>query len=160
MLVIDGIKILIDDEDHVALAGLVPADAVWALDRDGYPFIAFRCPIWHTNISIKLHRWVMDAPSGIIVDHINGDRHDLRKSNLRFATVAQNTWNSRPKKTKTRSSKYKGVCKNASNKWQAGIKVNGKSKYLGQFVTEEQAAQAYDKAAKEAWGEFAYINLK
>jgi len=93
-----------------------------------------------------------------LVDHANGNGLDNRRSNLRPATIAQNSQNRRP--PVGGSSKFKGVCWNrVSQKWQAGIKINGKSHYLGLFAAEIDAANAYDEAALEAYGEYAYLNF-
>jgi hypothetical protein len=152
--------VLFDKEDLSVLVGLVPAGADWLLDRDGYLCISFRCPVWRRQLNICVHRWIMNGPEGLIVDHVNRDRLDNRRSNLRLVTVAQNTQNSGPKKTKGRTSSFKGVCLDKqSGKWQAQIKVKGISKYLGQFYDEADAAKAYDVAAKQVYGEFAYQNF-
>lgn len=89
------------------------------------------------------------------------DHHDLDPlnnllSNLRKATRSQNKANMN---TLQGTSKYKGVCfGKRRNKWRATITVNYKSIYLGQFPTQEQAAQVYNKAALQHFGEFARIN--
>ena len=83
------------------------------------------------------------------LDHINRDRSDNRIENLRPCTHSQNLGNSR-----ARVHKYKGVtfCK-TTQKWRA--QLNG---HLGRFDTIEEAALAYNKAAKEHYGEFAKLN--
>jgi hypothetical protein len=95
----------------------------------------------------------------VFVDHINGNGLDNRKSNLRICTHQQNCENSR--KRKKSFSKYKGVywSKNAK-KWVAQITIDGKSKHLGYFELEEDAAAAYDKAAVKYFGEFACLNFR
>lgn len=88
------------------------------------------------------------------MDHINLDKRDNRIANLRLATPAQNNFN-HPAKSGC-SSRLKGVCWNKdSKKWQAGIKVAGKSYYLGLYDTEESAHAAYIAKAQELFGEFA-----
>jgi hypothetical protein len=106
---------------------------------------------------IYLHRYLMNAKTGEYVDHINGDRLDNRKSNLRICTNAQNAWN-QPKKRQG-SSKYKGVSFwKRDNNWTAQITHNYKPYKIGYFDTEEDAAAAYNAKALELYGEFANIN--
>jgi hypothetical protein len=103
---------------------------------------------------IHLHRFIMQAPPGTYVDHINGDTLDNRKANLRLCTNAENVRNAK-KKSGVHSSAYKGVCTNKHGKWVAQITVNYKNHYLGTFETEEQAHSAYCEAATKHFGEFA-----
>jgi len=92
------------------------------------------------------------------IDHINNVRDDNRIENLREATHAQNTRNKSSRKGS--SSKYLGVSRhNASNKWQAAIKVDGETYYLGLFTIEENAARAYDRAALKYHGIYANLNF-
>jgi hypothetical protein len=97
--------------------------------------------------SIRMHRLIMDFPEKLCIDHINGNKHDNRKNNLRITTKQGNAQN-KINKIKGTSSKYFGVCKDG-NKWLADIKMNKKHYYLGRFDTEEEAALAYNKKAEE-----------
>lgn len=93
---------------------------------------------------VLLHRMLCDAPKGMVVDHINRNSMDNRRSNnLRVITDAQNKQNTQRRRNSC--SQYRGVTKQ-SGKWIARIKVNGKRMYLGSFHCELQAA----KAAKDA----------
>lgn len=103
---------------------------------------------------IYMHRLVMGSPSSQ-VDHINRDRLDNRKANLRVCSDLQNKWNL-PKQKRNKSG-YKGVTRH-SNLWRATIVVNGKQKSLGYHKEKLDAARAYDKAALEYFGEYAAIN--
>jgi hypothetical protein len=96
-----------------------------------------------------------------IVDHINGNGLDNRKENLRVVTVVENARNSRGK-VRSRKSQYKGVsfCIGRKSPWRATIEAGGHGqKHLGYFSTEEEAARAYDQAAAEVFGEFAFLNF-
>lgn len=87
------------------------------------------------------------------IDHINGIRSDNRIINLREATLSQNAMNRI--KAANNTSGYKGVSfHKQSGKWQASIKINGKQKYLGLFLSQKQAHNAYVNAAKVIFGEF------
>jgi hypothetical protein len=108
--------------------------------------------------SIRLHRFLMDAPEGTQVDHINGDGLDNRRCNLRFATQAQNQANQRS--ARGSSSMFKGVgWFKQTKRWVARIKKDKKEYHLGYFDDEIKAAEAYDIKAKELFGEFAKLNL-
>jgi hypothetical protein len=106
-----------------------------------------------------LHRVITGATKGMDVDHINGDRLDNRRSNLRVCSRSENMKNAR--KRSRCSSKYKGVTWVKSKKrWRAQITMvecKG-SKHIGYFKSEIDAARAYNEAAKEYFGEFAKIN--
>lgn len=94
-----------------------------------------------------------------MVDHINGDSLDNRRSNLRVATATQNQGNRRKQRGKATSS-YKGVSfVKARGKWLACIGRRGVVKNLGRYSTEEAAARAYDVAALEYFGEYAHLNF-
>jgi len=101
-----------------------------------------------------MHRVILDAPKGQIVDHINGKCLDNRRSNLRIVTASQNSIN---KKISTKNtSGFKGVSfHKGDKKWRACIKVNGVSKFLGSFNDKLDAASAYAEAAKVLHGEYA-----
>lgn len=106
-----------------------------------------------------MHRLIMGAADGVQVDHINHDKLDNRRSNLRVVTRAQNAANQRKCKTKTTSSKYKGVCLHSSGRWRAHIQANKTYTFLGYYPDEESAARAYDARALELWGEYAHLNF-
>jgi predicted Zn-ribbon and HTH transcriptional regulator len=93
------------------------------------------------------------------VDHVDGNGLNNRRSNLRPATKSQNGANARKNPGKT--SRYKGVFWDRERSaWQAKIMVNRKALSLGRFASEEDAALAYDLAAREAFGEFALTNFQ
>lgn len=108
--------------------------------------------------TIFLHHFVTSTGYKYVVDHINGNRLDNRKENLRIVTQQQNCFNRPPNKNKS-SSKYKGVYwSKQKNLWLALIKINGKSRHLGYFNTEINAAIAYNENAKVLFGKYAWLN--
>lgn len=108
--------------------------------------------------AVSLHRFLTNAASGEVVDHADGDGLNNRRSNLRITTHAANMRNTR-KRTGT-SSRYKGVSWDGSrSKWQAYLSVDGRRIVLGRFDREEDAARAYDVAAKQYHKDFAKLNF-
>lgn len=106
---------------------------------------------------VAMHNVIMKPSEGFVVDHINGNGLDNRRSNLRIATRQQNTFNS---VHKGGTSKYKGVALDKeSGLWRAYIAKDGKRTWLGRFPDELSAAIAYDKAAKDMFGEYAKLNI-
>jgi hypothetical protein len=94
---------------------------------------------------------------GTIVDHINRNPFDCRKSNLRFVTSKQNAQNTTSRK---KTSRFLGVSYHSCRKkFRAIIKQNGKSYHLGYFENEIEAALLYNQKAKELFGEYASINI-
>jgi hypothetical protein len=91
------------------------------------------------------------------IDHINGNGFDCRRRNLRLATQRQNTRNKSSARSST--SRFLGVSKCKGGSWVAQIRANGKNTHLGYFDREENAAQAYNFAALEYFGEFARYNV-
>lgn len=107
----------------------------------------------------KLHRVVLQVSDPmVVVDHINGDGLDNRRTNIRLCTHALNARNQKPRRGK--KSRYKGVTKSASkiNPWAAQITASGTHYFLGLHATEEAAAMAYDLAAVRLHGPFAKTN--
>lgn len=108
--------------------------------------------------TFKMHRVILGAPAGVLVDHRNSDTLDNRRSNLRLATQAQNAQNMRPQSRSTHG--LKGVhFDKITGRWRAQIKADGIRYHLGRFDSQEDAARAYDQAALEHWGEFAWLNF-
>lgn len=132
-------------------------------------YVVCTCNYWRAVRTIKklngkqimqfMHRFIMNFPKGLLIDHKNHNTLDNRKSNLRICTCAENNMNKLPFKRKT-TSKYKGVYwDRGRKKWRAHIRPNNKHLNLGRFINEISAAFAYDKAAKKYYGEFAYLNF-
>lgn len=106
-----------------------------------------------------LHRFIMGAAPGEIVDHADGNGRNNTTANLRIATPTQSVGNTcKPRGAK--SSRFKGVYwKNSKQRWIARMEVDGRDRQIGQFVLETDAAHAYDEAARQRWGAFACVNF-
>lgn len=106
---------------------------------------------------LLMHRVILNAPAHLQVDHINGCKTDNRRENLRLATSRQNRMNQRPRCDN--KSGFKGVLWIPRIKrWRAQIRAKNANLSLGHFKTPEEAARAYNDAAREYFGEFAYLN--
>jgi HNH endonuclease len=110
-----------------------------------------------------LHRLIMGVTnSKIQIDHINGDGLDNRRCNLRLCNNSQNHQNRRKRRGSV--SKYKGVTFRLRGKrpdrkrWEANICLAGRTRFLGSFSTEREAAIAYNNAAIVAFGKFSLLN--
>lgn len=120
----------------------------WRMDHGG-------SPITHATVSF-MSRLIMSAPMGMVVDHINHDKLDNRRCNLRICTTAQNNMNTSGRDAK---SGIRGVYRsNGRSSWWAGIKVRGRAIYLGSFSTIEQARSTRRIAELRYFGEFAPLD--
>jgi len=107
-----------------------------------------------TGKRIRMHRVILNAPDGILVDHKDHDGLDNRRNNIRLCTNSQNQANKYGKRKE-----FKGVYKEW-NHFRARIKFNNKNIHIGNFKTNIEAAKAYDNKAKELFGEFALLNFR
>lgn len=107
--------------------------------------------------ALWMHRVILNTPRGLFTDHIDGNRLNNIRENLRVCTARQNRSNMKKHSGK---SKFKGVSfHKKANKFRSVICVNYKQHHLGFFVNEVDAALAYDKAAREHFGDFAHPNF-
>jgi hypothetical protein len=107
--------------------------------------------------TFRMHRVILNLPDGFYVDHINHNKLDNRKCNLRIATDTQNLGNM--KTPRHNSTGFKGVSFDKSrNKYEVYITKKDKKIHLGRYNTKKEAAQAYNKAAQEYFGEYAKLN--
>jgi len=124
----------------------------WSINNTGYA----RTCINRKNI--LMHRMIMNSAPGDEVDHINGNRTDNRRNNLRHVSRPQNSWNYH--KRQIGPSGFRGVCYQANcKKWKAQIRHNIKNYHIGLFDTPKEAAIAYDKEARRLRGAFARLNF-
>ena len=105
----------------------------------------------------RLHRELLKAPYGKEVDHINGNKLDNRKENLRIVSRFENSLNQVCHRKAEEGHCFLGV-KRGKNSWIAQIKNKGKAVHLGTFTTKEEAALAYNEAAIMFRGSFARLN--
>lgn len=148
---INGAVAIVDDDDFVRLSAFR-----WRADRGGYAVRMAHLGIDRKGRLVAMHRVVAAAAPGDIVDHINGNRLDNRRSNLRLSTHAGNSQNRRA----TGASGFKGVTLHRqTGKWQAAIKPGGRNIHLGLFTDPVIAARSYDRAATEHYGDSARLNF-
>lgn len=108
---------------------------------------------------ILMHRYILSAPKGVFVDHIDCDGLNNRRSNLRLCTRAENNHNARTR-LHNKSAPFKGVCFISSRgNFLASIRVCRRLINLGRFSSAEEAALVYDAAASRYFGEFARLNF-
>lgn len=137
---------IVDDEDYDKVS-----QYNWLLHEKGYAVAN------HKGKKLRMHRVIMGATDpDDLVDHRDRDKLNNRKLNLRMTDRSGNACNRHP--NHARDNAFKGVYPNAG-KFEARIKIHGKPKYLGRFKTAEEAAVAYNNAAKELHGDMAFLNV-
>lgn len=137
-----GNKFTIDIEDWVKCK-----DYCWLINDYGYVTTGI------DGKFIQLHRFIMNPPKGMLIDHINGDPTDNRKSNLRIVTQQQNSMNHTMSNRNT--SGHTGVYwEKGWNKWTASISYKKEYIYLGHFNNLEDAIKARQEAEKKYFGEY------
>jgi hypothetical protein len=148
-----GMVALVDDRDFEWLN-----QRKWNAKKINKVFYArYRIRDGKIQKDVYMHRLIVGAPSGVEVDHANGNGLDNRRFNLRLATHAQNQQNKGPNNRNT--SGYKGVSwDKEKRRWTAHTTASGKSKCLGRFTRKEDAAHAYNEAVQKLHGPFAWLN--
>ena len=156
-----GLFVQVDDEDYDFLM-----QWRWHSDKQPTGYYASRTrqknEVYPT-MDIRMHRVIMGITDHkTMIDHIDHNTQNNQRNNLRVATGKQNCQNRRPIKNST--SKFLGVRSVSDRplrkKWRAQISPDKVCIHLGYFLLEEDAARAYDKKAKELYGEFANLNFK
>jgi hypothetical protein len=145
---------IVDDEDFEELN-----KHRWSINGMGYACRGVN--LGHGKVKpLFMHREIAGTPKGMNTDHINGDKLNNQKSNLRICTSSQNHLNRDKQSTNTTG--YKGVSIRKIYKYKrfrAHITVNYRQYDIGFYHTAIEAARAYDAKAKEHFGEFARLNF-
>ena len=142
-----GSVVLVDDSDIDMLSHWS-----WYLTPSGYVTATHR----GSRVRVRMNRLLVLPDRTQEVDHINGDLLDNRRRNLRVCTHRQNIQNTHVVRGLSR---FKGVHQRSSGRWRAMITVEGRRVHLGNFSREAAAAAAYDRAAIEYFGTFAWTNF-
>lgn len=108
--------------------------------------------------NITMHRFLMSPGQGVSVDHRDGNGLNNTRQNLRVASHTQNMRNR--KRSSRNKSGFKGVWQSRPGRWRTEIKKGGKRVFSACFNDPIAAARAYDKAAREHFGEFARCNFE
>lgn len=142
---------IVDDRDAWV------ADLGWMakpIKRQSGGFYAYRM---RGRTSLYMHRLILDAPAGLLVDHVNGDGLDNRRCNIRLATASQNLMN----RKSTSATGFRGVepTYRTAKPWRACLYEGKRRVHLGTFRTVIEAAAAYDRAASAKYGSFAMLNF-
>ena len=145
----EGRVVLIDDADLPQVS-----QHRWHLGSNGYARTYVRRP-GGTSSTLDLHLLLRDEHGGGYKDHVNGDRLDNRRANLRPCSAAENARNR--KRHSNNKSGYKGVCLQ-NGKWRATIHLGRKQIHLGLYRHPLLAALAYNAAATALYGPFAQVN--
>lgn len=142
-----GSEVLADAKD---LALLEPYS--WCISKTGYAVAHISGKV------IKMHHLIMHPESGMVVDHINRNKLDNRRCNLRICTHAENLRNIGAKKTS--ESGMVGIGKTASGRYRVRINPNGKEICIGIYDTVDEAIEARNHAEDMYYGEFAGHSLR
>jgi hypothetical protein len=150
-----GKNTIVDDSDYDFLS-----QWKWFAQYSRGKFYACRGETvgYNTRVTVQMHRMILYVPPGMVTDHIDGDSLNNQRSNLRICTLNNNNQNA--KKRKDNQSGFKGVHWHSPvGKWVARIQIDGKRVNVGFFAQADEAARAYDQAARILHGEFANVNF-
>lgn len=149
-----GKSAIVDDADYEDIASYR-----WVVNYYGYAVRSAHKDAGYGATKL-MHRHVMNPTKDQLIDHINGNRLDNRRSNLRIATYSENQRNRGKQNNNT--SGFKGVVllkdHSRRKKWAAQIKANGKQIRIGYYHTPEEASQEYIEASNKHYGEFSHAS--
>ena len=136
--------ILVDEDDFEFIKSFS-----WFADKKG------RSQMNYDYNTVKMHHLIMGFPIGDMeIDHIDCNKSNNCKNNLRIVTKSQNAWNK--KISRNNVSGYKCIhFHTPSNRWRVIIGKNNKKHYIGQYTDIEDARIAYLNAVSELHGKFA-----
>lgn len=146
-----GLFAIVDDEDYEKVIALGKWQAQINISVNSYYAIH---SVWNGNI--RMHRFIMNTPSNMVCDHINGNTLDNRKSNLRNCTQAENKRNTPT--SKNNKLNEKGIYKTNTGSFEVRIRRNWKTVYRKSFKNLEDAIKARDEQYLLFDGEF--VNTK
>lgn len=153
----DGRPFQVDDADEARVAAYR-----WYAGGSRHRYAARSAYSQGQKTTLYLHRWLLEAGPGEQVDHIDGNTLDNRRANLRLCTRKENSRN-HPGRPNQRRSRYKGVEYRTDGvrrrPWYAGARVDGRIVCFGFYLTEEEAALAYNAGVSRLYGEFAWLNV-
>ena len=146
-----GYSTLVDDDDFEELNKYK-----WHLDSNRNGHIGYASRRIGNNTSVPIHRVVMKAKKGQIIDHINRNPLDNRKENLRFCTTQENARNSQRQRNK-KSNLPRGINYDETrphHPFYGRLSFNGKRIETKGCSTKEEAIKLYKELARKCWGEF------
>lgn len=151
-----GKTAILDDDDFAILRKWK-----WQAIKSKQTYYAVRTEYKPSKRTVYMHKEILSRP-GFQTDHIDHNGLNNTKANLRLATITQNNRN----KSKANGKQFKGVYLSSTiiagkkySYWRSKIRYDGNEINLGNFKSEQEAARAYDSAAKKYHGEFASANF-
>lgn len=152
----NNLSALVDDQDYLIITSHPFA---WCASyKHNNVYARSTIIVGNRRLKISMHRMILGLNDrSVIVDHIDGNGLNNQRYNLRICTPSQNQQN---RKFVCGQSKFKGVTKTRNGqRWKASILINHKRVRIGSFISEVDAAKAYDLVAKQHFGEFAKLNF-
>lgn len=153
-----GFVAVVDEDDYERFARYKwMALVIPRPDREDLVYAVREAGPRTARTSILMHRSVLGAAADTVVDHVNGNGLDNRRVNLRLASKSLNAANAnKPRRRRASTSKFKGVYFDSSRRrWSVRVQ----RRFVGRYLSEEEAARAYDRVARDVFGDFARLNF-